>query len=1155
MNILTTSVLSSFAAISMVAHFQAPDSYRLKDDTASRVSVKRAIPVTPALMIRNESGASIPLRIERLNVTVNIVGNIALTTMEMTFRNDQNRILEGELNFPLGNGQTVSRFAMDFNGSLREGVVVEKAKGREIFEEKVRQNIDPGLVELTRGNSFKARVYPIPAHGVKKIVVAYQQELSSNGTGDLNYSLPLDYKDTLTEFTLNAHVLSSLAPVTAQGALAGAFTQESGDGGYALRMKYYEYQANTPLEFSVPQATTKTTVYLESLGAKTYFYIAAHPPVSSMPKQLPRALCILWDASGSASGRDIDRELSLLDAYFKTIGNCTVTLVTFSNAPDKPQQFTVSGGNWSALQASLKTITYDGGTQLGALHLQDYKCDEYLLFSDGISNVGSAEIMLAKKPVIAINSTQHAEHAYLKYCTQATGGTYIDLSSIANENATRQLTEQPFSFIAARNTSGIRELVPSITTPVHDGMTLAGELVGNSTEVILEYGFGNKVTYSEKITLDKSTDMVKTGLIPNLWAQKKLAELDMRYKEQKDAITAIGKEFSIVTRNTSLLVLDRIEDYVEHGIIPKEDSLKQLYTKMIAERTKNIEDDSSEHLYSVVSMMKQRKDWWDKSFEPKPIIWDTMQGREGVARDTQSRVTILPGRDTTAQADRGILTGKVIDFKGRSIAGASIRVVGTNRGGNAKINGTFTVIKIPVGRYQVLIKAINYIEYTTTVDILPQQTTEVIARMEESKIRSHEVYIVSERENTTVDRGRVGTIRSTSGEELIKLPRETVQSGVALRAGAPAEGGGFQVRGSRANETQIRVDGLDVGDQVASGMGSGVGVDYRWTVSSLSASPVNNPPVKSEARNLSSSIELKKWDASAPYLKKLQDVVRGEEYSKYLALKKEYGASPGFYLDCADYFAEKGMKSVALRILTNIAEMELENHQLLRVLAHRLSQLGYTDLAITVFRDVLEMREEEPQSYRDLALALAEDKQYQAAADTLYRVITKKWDGRFSEVELIALSELNHVLYQSKNTVKTAAYDPRLLAQMPVDVRVVLNWDADNCDMDLWVFDPNNEKCFYSNRRTRIGGILSRDMTGGYGPEEFLLKKALPGKYSVQVQYFGSRQQKAAAPTTIQLELYTRYATGKEEKKEITMRLKDPKQVIDVGEFMFVVDK
>ncbi|MFN8359241.1 MAG: VIT domain-containing protein [Candidatus Kapaibacterium sp.] len=1104
----------------------------VKEDTASRVSIRHTQAPVPALLVKSNDGASIPLHIERLRVSVEIVASIAVTTMEITFRNDQNRILEGELNFPLGNGQTVSRFAMDFNGSLREGVVVEKAKGREIFEEKVRQNIDPGLVELTRGNSFKARVYPIPAHGIKKIVVAYQQELSSDGTGDLRYSLPLDYKDTLTEFTVNAHVLSTLPPVTAQGALTGAFTQESGDAGYALRMKYYEYQANTPLEFSVPQATTKTTIYLESLGGKTYFYIAAHPPVSSMPKQLPRALCILWDASGSAGGRDIDRELSLLDAYFKAIGNCTVTLVTFSNAPDKPQQFTVSGGNWSALQALLKAVKYDGGTQLGALHLQDYKCDEYLLFSDGISNVGSAEIMLAKKPVIAINSTQHAEHSYLKYCAQATGGTYIDLSSIANENATRQLTEQPFSFIAARNTSGIRELVPSITTPVHDGMTLAGELVGNSTEITLEYGFGNKVTYSEKITLDKSTGMVKTGLIPNLWAQKKLAELDMRYKEQKDAITAIGKEFSIVTRNTSLLVLDRIEDYVEHGIIPKEDSLQQLYTKMIAEQTKRITDDGSKHLESVVAMMKERKEWWDKSFEPKVITRDTIQGRGNIVRDTQSRVTILTGRDTTVPANTGILTGRVIDSSGMPISGASILVQGSNRGGNAKLNGSFTITKIPIGRYQILIRSVGLKKYTTTVEILPQQTTEIIAKMLADPITLN-FDIVAQREAPIIHRDQVGTIR-VSGSENMTLQTETIRSEVAMGGASAAVSDAARPSGAPSILTASVTDRLRFA------------VDFN---TDDETSNYRNPPT------LSSSIELKKWDASAPYLKKLHNVARGEEYSEYLTLKKEYGASPGFYLDCADYFAEKGMKSVALRILTNIAEMELENHQLLRVLAHRLSQLGYTALAIDVFRDVLEMREEEPQSYRDLALALAEDKQYQAAADTLYRVITKKWDSRFSEVELIALSELNHVLYQSKNTVKTAGYDSRLLAHMPVDVRVVLNWDADNCDMDLWVFDPNNEKCFYSNRRTRIGGLLSRDMTGGYGPEEFLLKKALPGKYSVQVQYFGSRQQKAAAPTTIQLELYTRYATGKEEKKEITMRLKDPKQVIDVGEFMFVEGK
>jgi hypothetical protein len=78
-------------------------------------------------------------------VQVQVVGSLAITTWDFTLFNPQDRILEGEFVFPLGEGQTVSRFAMDVNGKLREGVVVDKAKGRQAFEEIVRRGVDPGL--------------------------------------------------------------------------------------------------------------------------------------------------------------------------------------------------------------------------------------------------------------------------------------------------------------------------------------------------------------------------------------------------------------------------------------------------------------------------------------------------------------------------------------------------------------------------------------------------------------------------------------------------------------------------------------------------------------------------------------------------------------------------------------------------------------------------------------------------------------------------------------------------------------------------------------------------------------------------------------------------------------------------------------------------
>ena len=245
------------------------------------------------------------------------------------------------------------------------------------------------------------------------------------------------------------------------------------------------------------------------------------------------------------------------------------------------------------------------------------------------------------------------------------------------------------------------------------------------------------------------------------------------------------------------------------------------------------------------------------------------------------------------------------------------------------------------------------------------------------------------------------------------------------------------------------------------------------------------------------------------------------------------------------------MHKEALRVLSNIAELELENHELLRTLAHRLQQLKKYDLAIEVFKDVLKIREEEPQSYRDLGLAYADNNQYQLAADMLCKVINQKWDGRFPEIELIAVGEVNQIITKSSDKLNLSELDKRLQKNLKTDVRVVIDWDSDNCDMDLWITDPAGEKTYYSNPQSAIGGKLSRDFTGGYGPEEFIIKKAMPGKYLVQVDYYGSHRQTVSGPTTVQAVLITGAGTRFEKRKEITIRLKSEKELIDIGELVF----
>ena len=70
------------------------------------------------------------VRMNKLIVNVNVVGNIAYTTAEMHFFNSGNRQMEAELIFPLPENVSVSRYAIDINGKLREAVPVNKNKAK-----------------------------------------------------------------------------------------------------------------------------------------------------------------------------------------------------------------------------------------------------------------------------------------------------------------------------------------------------------------------------------------------------------------------------------------------------------------------------------------------------------------------------------------------------------------------------------------------------------------------------------------------------------------------------------------------------------------------------------------------------------------------------------------------------------------------------------------------------------------------------------------------------------------------------------------------------------------------------------------------------------------------------------------------------------------
>ncbi|WP_291960721.1 DUF2135 domain-containing protein [Maribacter sp.] len=308
---------------------------------------------------------------------------------------------------------------------------------------------------------------------------------------------------------------------------------------------------------------------------------------------------------------------------------------------------------------------------------------------------------------------------------------------------------------------------------------------------------------------------------------------------------------------------------------------------------------------------------------------------------------------------------------------------------------------------------------------------------------------------------------------------------------------------------------------------------------------------------ISDQIDLKSWNPDTPYIKILEKEPNADlAYSKYLEIRDEYSNSPSFYLDVSDFFERKEKSAIAIRILTNLIEIELSNHELMKALGYKLEYFNQYDLAVIVYKKVLELRPEEPQSYKDLALVYEQLGEIQKAYDLLFKLyngdlLEKDEDERFNGIEQIAYVELSRLVNKYGDKLKLKNEEIDKFKALNTDIRIVIDWNHNDTDIDLWVVDPKDEKAYYSNQETKIGGHMSEDMTEGYGPEEYMLKDAITGEYKILVDYFADDVQKISGPTVLKITMFTNYGKPNEERKTTVVRLDKEKDELKVGSLKF----
>jgi Vault protein inter-alpha-trypsin domain len=984
---------------------------------------------SPQLTVKDKDSTFV--KMSQLLVNVKIVGNIAYTTAEMHFTNKSKRQMEAELLFPLPEGVSVSRYAIDLNGKMREAVPVNKDKGKQVFESIEHRRVDPGLLERVEGNNFKTRIYPILPNGERIVLIGYEQELSFFDKDNLAYQVLSNYPYKLDKFEMNIKAVGlTYSPTATNDKIKWTPNNET-------NIKALEYLPNENWIIKIPVTKDSPNALMHSTDDQHYFYTNTFIESNKKLKPTPTSIGIIWDNSLSCKNKDVHKEIALLDAYFNQIKNSSVTLYYLSYFFTKEETFTITNGDWTALKTKLTNTIYDGGTRFSQINVGAH--DEYLFFTDGLSSLSENNISINKKPVYTITSSVSADFAYLNFNAQKTGANFINLNQIDATTALDKLTYHSLRFLGIKENNTVSEIYPAVGTAVNGSFSIAAISAKSINEVVLLFGYDNTATIEKTIFLDAEKQQSDEVNIEKLWAQKKITNLEYFYTNNADEIESMGKQYGIVTQGTSLIVLENINDYLTYDIMPPlelrpewDRIKKQQGAAAIAEKKSNWKN--------IDGYFSELFAWWKKDIHLKKEI--------PIAKNKIKFSAPRPIGNTQTHYFTATTNANVISSNGYSVTmpapPPSAKMVQFETQANEKSLET---------ALQVRVAGLS----TASMGTIAPGTYPTAYRPEVRK---------SLRQDATVEDD------ANKERTLINHKADSIMA----------------TFGSNSNEEIITTN---------------------------------------------------TWSPDRTYLKLLKAASADKKYATYLEVREKEINNPNFYFDVAHYFYDRGDKQKALLVLSNIADLGSENHQLYKTLSYTLRQWKANEDAVYSTKKIVQWRAHEPQSHRDYAMALEENKQYQAAFDECIKALEVNYfgemSGQYEGVEDIILMDINRLISEHKN-INASKLNKKYLKKMPVAVRVILNWNQMDVDIDMHVLDPNKEECYYAQTTTEAGARFSKDFTQGYGPEQYLLRNAIKGKYQITSNFYGETTLTENGPATVMVEIYITKADGSIEKRIKTIQ-------------------
>ena len=550
------------------------------------------------------------LRIASHAVKVRIAGAMARTEIEETFANDTSDDLEGIYRFPVPAGALVDRLALEVDGKLEEGAFVEKARAAKILRGaianatplvKPKEDIvwvpgpwrDPALLEWQQGGRFELRIFPIPKHGSRRIVLGYTQTVDASlGLRRYVYPLPSSGAVRMDDFSVDAQVVGAdpAVPIRARG-----YDLTQSAEHLSFHESGFSPRGDLAIQYALPNRASELSAWAFEDAGQSFVAMAIRPKLPASAEAKPRDWAIVVDSGRSMFGERFTRASRVAVALAQTLDRRDrVTVLACDVECRRNSSGFVNAGapGAKAVNDFLSPLVPDGASDLaGAVRSASALGDpsrelRVVLVSDGVASAGYkrasrlAEEVRDSVPkngaVFAVPVGSDADDDVLSEIARGGGGVVVPYAPGAR-------TEDVVFALAG---AGAGALLRDATVELPAGMSDAAPKalpvmrVGGETYVVAKMnakqaqgdvvlrGTAGGEAFEARYPIDvKATTDAGNAFVPRLFAAKRIRDLERDGSESaRTEAIALSQKNAVPSKLTSLLVLESEAMFKAFGI-------------------------------------------------------------------------------------------------------------------------------------------------------------------------------------------------------------------------------------------------------------------------------------------------------------------------------------------------------------------------------------------------------------------------------------------------------------------------------------------------------------------------------------------------------------------------------------------------------------